>query len=307
MQMIIDALWRDGLQTRVALDEQTVREYAEAMREGAQFPPVKVFEEPCAGAYYLADGFHRVEAALRAGRDEIDADVERGTFVDALRYALGCNARHGKRVTNEDKRRAMELAWDNRAELFGGDPSTALLATTCGVHRNTAQQFLAEKTPMPVAPVRPACPQGAQNVQPEATPAPTPAPVRVGTDGKVYPVRPTRPQPPTVVVPKDRFGVYIPKPIEEAFGADVLADVLASISAARCAIRHGLEDKDARFAAVRQDALVNLDNAYNFVASATPFCVCRVCKGTGGGCRACHGRGWQTEEEYRRNPKELQA
>ena len=300
MKMIIDALWRDGLQTRVALDEATVREYAESMRDGAKFPPVKVYEEPVAVAYYLADGFHRVEAAMRAGLTQIDADVERGTFVDALRYALGCNGRHGKRTTNEDKRRAMEMAWEHRQELFGGVPSAALLAQTCGLHRNTAQAYLAEHAPaLPARPV-----QGAQNVLPGA---PAPIPVRVGTDGKAYPVRPVRPAPVDPYVPRDRFGVFIPEAIGAAFGEDVLSDILGTISAARSAVRRGLDDGDIRFAAVRQDALVNLDNAYGFVAAAAPFCVCRVCKGAGGGCRACHGRGWQTEEEYGRNPKEFRA
>ena len=56
---------------------------------------------------------------------------------------------------------------------------------------------------------------------------------------------------------------------------------------------------------MRQDALVQLDNAYRFVSAAEPHCVCRMCQGTG--CKACHERGWQTEEEYRRNPKEFKA
>ncbi len=57
--------------------------------------------------------------------------------------------------------------------------------------------------------------------------------------------------------------------------------------------------------AARQDALVNLNNAYNFVNAAEVWCVCRMCQGNG--CKVCHGRGWQTEEEYKRNPKEFQA
>jgi len=323
MEMIIKALWKDGLQTRVALDEATVCEYAEAMRNGDQFPPVKVFEEPCAGAYYLADGFHRVEAAMRAGRDTVEADVQLGTFTDALRYALGCNAKHGKRVTNEDKRRAMELAWENRADLFGGDPSAALLAQTCGVHRNTAQQFLAEHFTAPAAPkmpVRQAAAKTSENQRAQAidgdevahfvqpATAPTMPVRRVGTDGKNYPVRPARPAPvkaPAHLVPTDRYGVEIPVGLGAAFGKDLLADVLASISSARSAIRKEQEAGNPQFAAIRQQALVELDNAYNFVAAATPFCVCRMCQGQG--CKACGGRGWQTEEQYDRNPSDFKA
>lgn len=318
MLVKIAQLDKHGLQTRCALDERTVAEYAEAMADGAEFPPVVVFSMPTGRKHFwLADGFHRVEAALRNGQDELWCEIRNGGFIDALRWALGCNAKHGKRITNEDKQNAMQMAWDNRQQLFGGDPSGALLAETCGVHRNTASAFVAEHIQQPpavTAPVRrPMSANGgrqvAQIVQPQR-------PVRtvVGTDGKQYPVRPvrpaaakapTRPAAPAHVVPTDRFGVEIPVPLQAAFDGDGLAEVYAQISSARTRLRFGLQNNVAEFAAVRQDALVQLDNAYNFVKSAQPFCVCRMCQGQG--CKACHKRGWQTEDEYERNPRNFKA
>ena len=47
-----------GTQVREALDEDTIGEYAEALQDGARFPPVVVFRSK--GAVVLADGFHRV-------------------------------------------------------------------------------------------------------------------------------------------------------------------------------------------------------------------------------------------------------
>lgn len=315
MKVKIGNLTKDGLQTRVALDERTVQEYADAMRDGDNFPPVKVFMD--GSRCWLADGFHRVEAATRAGRTVIDADTANGGFIDALRWALGCNAKHGKRVTNEDKQNAMQMAWDNRKALFGGDPSGALLAETCGVHRNTASAFMAEHIQQPpavTAPVRrPMSANGgvqpAQNVQVVKMPT---RPV-IGRNGRVInmPVRPaavkapTSPAAPAHVVPTDRFGVEIPVSLQAAFDGDGLAEVYAQISSARTRLRFGLQNNVAEFAAVRQDALVQLDNAYSFVKSAQPFCVCRMCQGQG--CKACHGRGWQTEDEYKRNPDDFKA
>ena len=130
----------------------------------------------------------------------------------------------------------------------------------------------------------------------------------IGADGKMYPVRPsmpTRPSRPAHVVPVDRYGTEIPVEINDAFDGGVLADVCGLISKARCALRKGFDDKLPQFAAVRQDALVQLDNAYRFVSAAEAHCVCRMCQGQG--CKACHGRGWQTEDEYKRNPKEFKA
>lgn len=303
MKVNIGALTKDGLQTRVALDERTVAEYADAMREGATFPPVRVFRED--GKLWLADGFHRVEAATRAGITRIDAEVTDGAFIDALRFALSCNTKHGKRVTNEDKQNAMRIAWENREALFGGCPSTNLFAETCGVHRNTAAAFIdaqipTDEPPM-IPPKRPK--QVAQNVQPQMPVRPTR--IVVGTDGKSYPVRPTKQVEQAHAVPTDRYGVEIPPAINDAFDTSLLNEVLSNISRARVSLRFNFDRGNIRFAAVRQDAMIELDNAYNYIAAGKPHCVCRMCQGNG--CMACHERGWQTEDEYNRNPKEFLA
>ena len=94
-----------GTQPRARTDLALVAEYAEAMGQGAKFPPVVVFFD---GAdYWLADGFHRRDGALRAGLDEIAVEVKQGTQRDAVLYSVGANVAHGQRRTNEDKRRAV--------------------------------------------------------------------------------------------------------------------------------------------------------------------------------------------------------
>lgn len=97
-----------GTQIRVAIDGQIVTEYAEAMRAGAEFPAIVVFRD--GSQNILADGFYRLAATREHGRDEIVAEVRRGTRSDALKYALSANAAHGLRRTNADKRRSVEMA-----------------------------------------------------------------------------------------------------------------------------------------------------------------------------------------------------
>ena len=80
------------------------------------------------GTYRLADGFHRVEAARLAGLEKITAEVKSGGKLEALRYALGANVRHGLRRTNADKRHAVEIALKEFAGL-----SDRALADLCGV------------------------------------------------------------------------------------------------------------------------------------------------------------------------------
>lgn len=109
MQLEIADIRQDGgTQPRAMLHAALADEYAEAMREGAQFPPVVVFYDGT--SYWLADGFHRVFAAGVAGLTTIEADVRQGTQADAQWYSYSANKAHGKRRSDEDKRRAVEAA-----------------------------------------------------------------------------------------------------------------------------------------------------------------------------------------------------
>jgi len=100
-------------------------EYAEAMKAGATFPPVVVFD---ADMLWLADGFHRVGAAEDAGLTEILADIREGDRRDALLYAVGANAEHGARRTNADKRRAIETLLNDPEWRSRGDNWIAQMA-----------------------------------------------------------------------------------------------------------------------------------------------------------------------------------
>jgi hypothetical protein len=92
-----------GTQQRAEIDQDVIQDYAEILDE---LPPVTVFEDN-AGAYWLADGFHRLKAAFFAGRDSIQCDVRSGSRRDAVLYSVGANARHGLRRSNADKRKAV--------------------------------------------------------------------------------------------------------------------------------------------------------------------------------------------------------
>ena len=123
-----------GPQPRVGRDEDTALEYAERMSwdklEGAVVDPelraweaITVFDD--GQRHWLADGFHRVEAARRAGLERFQADVHSGTQRDAVAYSLGANATHGKRRTNADKRRAVARALGDEGWLALSDREIA--------------------------------------------------------------------------------------------------------------------------------------------------------------------------------------
>lgn len=96
-----------GTQSRAEINQAVVEQYAEAVKEGAEFPAVRVYHD--GNFYYLADGFHRYFAHLKAGKAGINADVINGTLRDAVLYSLGANALHGLQRTNADKRKSVTM------------------------------------------------------------------------------------------------------------------------------------------------------------------------------------------------------
>lgn len=95
-----------AVQPRAGMDMATVLEYAGEMQAGTQFPPVIVFYD--GQSHWLADGFHRYEAARQSRFTIISADVREGGRREAVLYSVGANATHGLRRSNADKRRAVE-------------------------------------------------------------------------------------------------------------------------------------------------------------------------------------------------------
>lgn len=94
-----------GTQARVALNQDVVKEYAEHMREGAEFPAITVFFDGV--AYWLADGFHRYFAAKSNAYPELLADVKTGTLDEATLFAFGANGKRGLSMSAEDIRKVI--------------------------------------------------------------------------------------------------------------------------------------------------------------------------------------------------------
>jgi uncharacterized ParB-like nuclease family protein len=106
-ELPIDRVRIDGdTQMRASIDNHTVAEYAEALIEGEQFPPVCVVFD--GKDYWLWDGFHRYHAYRKAGFASITCEIINGTKRDAILLAAGANASHGLKRSNADKRQAVE-------------------------------------------------------------------------------------------------------------------------------------------------------------------------------------------------------
>jgi uncharacterized ParB-like nuclease family protein len=129
-----------AMQARTAIKEATVQEYADAMKNGAKFPPITVMAiDGASKAFSVIDGWHRVQAARLLERNTIAAEVMTGsTNADAMWAAASMNIVHGLRRTNADKARAVTLAIAARP-----DATYEQIACQCGVSASMVAGYFA--------------------------------------------------------------------------------------------------------------------------------------------------------------------
>ena len=148
----------------------------------------------------------------------------------------------------------------------------------------------------PAAPVRPLPNRVKDDVEQDTPPPPT-RPVKkgyhIGPDGKQH----------ADGVILDQFGVEIPERIRTAFTSETLGEIVSTLQRARTMLAQAIRSKDPSVAAVAQRAGLEMENAYHELKAAKPYCVCRMCQGQG--CDACRETGFQTEDQFKRNPPEF--
>lgn len=138
--LAINQIRRDGgTQPRTGVDEDTINDYVSVLASGGEFPAIDVMYD--GKDYWLFDGFHRTEAHLRSGRNQIAAKVHRGSQEDAQWRSFGANKSHGLRRSNADKERAVRAALKHpRATTL----SNVQIANHVGVDDKTIAKYRSE-------------------------------------------------------------------------------------------------------------------------------------------------------------------
>ena len=116
------------LQSRTETNEQTIEDYADAIKMGDEFPPLLTYFDGT--HYWLVDGYHRYHAHKKAGKAGVTCEVVNGTFTEAILKAASVNTKHGMRRTNADKRKAVMTLLD---DFEWKDWSNVEIAEHCGV------------------------------------------------------------------------------------------------------------------------------------------------------------------------------
>lgn len=97
-----------GTQYRDEINQNTVRDYSEAMRNGAVFPPMEVTFD---GTYYwMWNGFHRYFTHMACGSRMVSVSWVAGTQSDAQILAMGANPTHGLQRNKATKRNQVMAA-----------------------------------------------------------------------------------------------------------------------------------------------------------------------------------------------------
>ena len=109
MLPVTDLQVDEAIRPRESLNTFVIDEYATLYREeegDAVLPPLAVFQVD--GTYYVADGFHRLEAARWAKKATLPCQVHAGSRRDAMIYAIFANLRRGFPYGYGDKQRILE-------------------------------------------------------------------------------------------------------------------------------------------------------------------------------------------------------
>jgi ribosomal protein L37AE/L43A len=128
------------IQSRAEANFATIDEYAQMMENGVAFDPVEAVQDGETGQIFVWDGYHRGEAARRAGR-QLAVRVQPGTRSDAEWFSFAANQKHGLRRTTQDKQRVVRnaLLHPNGAGL-----SDREIARHCGVDHKTVGRIRKE-------------------------------------------------------------------------------------------------------------------------------------------------------------------
>jgi hypothetical protein len=127
------------IQSRAAVNYSIVDEYADLMTDGIVFDAVEGIQDG-EGHVYIWDGFHRGEAAKKAGI-QLRVKIRPGTRIDAEWLALSANQRHGLRRSPEDKRHIVRQAL---LHPYGEYTSVRYIAQHCGIDRRVVTKVRQE-------------------------------------------------------------------------------------------------------------------------------------------------------------------
>lgn len=133
----IHLIRRDGgTQPRGVLDEDHINDLLHALKNGAKLEAILLYYD--GENYWLTDGYHRLAAIIRHGKDKIKATIRQGTLQDAQWHSFSVNQHNVLKRSNADKQRAIVGALKH---FYGASRSNLDIAKHCGVDEKTVRTW----------------------------------------------------------------------------------------------------------------------------------------------------------------------
>ena len=130
---------------RIYFDRAKMAAFAEQMREGVVFSPIRVWWDGI--TYWLADGLHRVMAAEQAGLSEIPCEIHLGTQSNAQWDCYAHLAVHALRGSLEERQSLFALVFQHLdASALSDDRIAQHLGVAESLVRQWRKRFLPQGT-----------------------------------------------------------------------------------------------------------------------------------------------------------------
>jgi hypothetical protein len=312
MKLALEKIRIDGgTQPREKIDADYVEELAEKIDRIVH--PVIVYHD--GREYWLADGFHRYLAHGKANKKSIDAKVIKGTVREAILYSVGCNAQHGLRRTNADKRRAVltllnDKEWGKKSDRWIAEKCDVGHPLVAEIRKSNGSSSIARESKdgrkgwksVPNEETEVVEKEEVKEISKETTPAKTEA-----VEEPLFDTSAPASPPVKTDHTKQKMPIEDMEIISVFNRAADLEDLARKVSDIKSIITRGVGDKDELFAEVNLSAIqADANNLYRQIKGATPHAVCRYCNGRRkSGCRACRGKGWVGMTVFNATPEEM--
>lgn len=135
------------MQMRTAMSQETIDQYAGSITAILEEKPIDVIavEGHLETRWLVVDGFHRYHAAVQAEVDAINIRLMKGTYDDAVQYAMSANWENGLRPKAEDAARSINMLLKTAPD-FGYDSKAAnKWVTSFGIPKSTAENHTSSK------------------------------------------------------------------------------------------------------------------------------------------------------------------
>jgi len=279
-----------GTQARAELNQDTITEYAEAIKAGARFPALVAFFD--GKAFWLAEGFHRWHALRAAGKKLHMVNVHQGSQEDAQWFACAANATHGLKRSRADMKEAVRIAL---AHPKGKASSLRELAAYIKISHEMVRIL---KEELSTVDSKPDNSKENSTSEPENASFNTP-PASTETAPAAPPAPPEE--------PKDAVGQVIPQKLRPLFDRrQEINALLTQLSTIKGTVLKSIEDKDALYWHLNVTHFQSsITNARTALAQCLPYALCPYCKGRG--CKVCGTHGVVCKFAYEAAPREMQV